>query len=294
MRVTDRMTFEGAQTRTARSREALERANKEIASGVRVDTPWSDPGAAGFILSQTGNLERLAATRKTTEQAVQELEAADTALASMGDALSRARELATQLSNPTYNASQRSAAAQEVRGLVQSLLAQANVKFNNRFLFGGDKDGSAPFDANGNYLGDTAVRQIEIAPGIFQDVSIRADVALKGASGGVDVLGEVESLAAALETNDVAGVQATLAGLEAGVSQVASARVQSGTIVNVLESVGAAAMATSTSLASARSKIQDADLVDAGTRMALAQRSLEATLQSSAQSFRLTLLSYLR
>jgi len=225
---------------------------------------------------------------------VQELEAADTALAAMGDVLSRARELATQLANPTYNASQRSAAAQEVRGLVQSLLAQANVKFNNRFLFGGDKDGSAPFDANGNYLGDTAVRQIEIAPGIFQDVSVRADVALKGAGGGVDVLSEVEALAVALETNDVAGVQATLTGLEAGVSQVGSARVQSGTIVNVLESVGAAAMATTTSLAAARSKIQDTDLVDAGTRMALAQRSLEATLQSSAQSFRLTLLSYLR
>ncbi|MBM4378221.1 MAG: flagellar biosynthesis protein FlgL [Deltaproteobacteria bacterium] len=294
MRVTDRMTFEGAQTRTARSREALERANAEIASGVRVDTPWSDPGAAGFILSQTGNLERLAATRKTTEQAVLELEAADTALATMGDVLSRARELATQLSNPSYNGSQRSAAAQEVRGIVQSLLAQANVKFNNRFLFGGDRDGSAPFDANGNYLGDTAVRQIEIAPGIFQDVSVRSDVALKGAGGGVDVLGEVESLAVALETNDVAGVRATLTGLEAGVSQVASARVQSGTIVNVLETVGAAAMATSTSLAAARSKIQETDLVDAGTRMALAQRSLEATLQSSAQSFRLTLLSYLR
>jgi len=294
MRVTDRMTFEGAQTRTARSREALERSSTEIATGVRVDTPWSDPGAAGFILSQTGNLERLAATRKTTEQAVQELEATDTALAAMGDALSRARELATQLANPTYSATQRAAAAQEVRGLAQSMLAQANVKFNNRFLFGGDKDGSAPFDAAGNYLGDSNVRQIEIAPGIFQDVSIRADVALKGVGGGTDVISEVEALAAALETNDVAGVQGRLAGLEAGVSQLASARVQSGTIVNVLESVGAAAMATSTSLAAARSKIQDADLIDAGTRMALAQRSLEATLQSSSQSFKLTLLSYLR
>lgn len=294
MRVTDRMTFQGAQTRTARSREALERANTEVATGVRVDTPWSDPGAAGFILSQTGNLERLAATRKTTEQAVLELEAADTALAAMGDALARARELATQLANPTYTAAQRSAAAQEVRGLSQVLLAQGNVKFNNRFLFGGDKDGTAPFDAAGTYLGDTNVRQIEIAPGIFQGISIRADVALKGAGGGTDVLAEVEALAAALEVDDVAGVQASLSGLEAGVSQVASARVQSGTIVNVLESVGAAAMATSTSLASARSKIQDVDLIDASTRMALAQRSLEASLQSSSQSFRLSLLSYLR
>lgn len=294
MRVTDRMTFEGAQARTARSREVLERANTEIASGVRVDTPWSDPGAAGFILSQTGNLERLAATRKTTEQAVLELEAADTALAAMGDALSRARELATQLANPTYSAPQRAAAAQEVRGLSQSLLAQANARFNNRFLFGGDKDGSAPFDSGGNYLGDTSVRQIEIAPGIFQDASIRADVALKGAAGGTDVLAEVEALAVALETNDVSAVQATLTGLEAGVSQVASARVQAGTIVNVLDSVGAAAVSTSTSLAAARSKIQDADLIDAGTRMALAQRALEATLQSSSQSFKLTLLSYLR
>lgn len=294
MRVTDRMTYEGAQSRTARSRASLDRATGEIASGVRVDTPWSDPGAAGFIASQTANLERINATRKTAEQAVQELEAADTALGSVGEALSRARELATQLSNPTYSATQRSAAAQEVRGLAQEVLAQMNVRFNNRFLFGGDKDGSAPFDSTGAYVGDSGIRQIEIAPGIFQDVSVRADVAIKGTNGGADVMATLDALAAALETNDVAGTKATLAGFEAGIGQVAAARVQAGTIVNVLDAVSAAAVSTSTSLATARARIQDVDLVDASTRMALAQRSLEATLQSSAQSFQLSLLTYLR
>jgi len=169
-----------------------------------------------------------------------------------------------------------------------------NVRFNNRFLFGGDKDGSAPFDSTGAFLGDSGIRQIEIAPGIFQDVSVRADVAIKGTNGGSDVMATLDALATALETNDVAGTKATLAGLEAGIGQVAAARVQGGTIVNVLDAVSAAAVSTGTSLATARARIQDVDLVDASTRMALAQRSLEATLQSSAQSFQLSLLTYLR
>ena len=73
--------------------------------------------------------------------------------------------------------------------LSQQIVQLMNTQVAGRYIFGGTKDSAPPFDASGNYVGDGNVRQIEIAPGLLQASSIRADVALKGTGGGIDVFG---------------------------------------------------------------------------------------------------------
>ena len=290
MRVTDSMIFDRANVSIGRARSLEEAASAEASSGLRVRHPGDDPGAAGLVVGQSLNENRLATLSSTIGRAADELQSADNALDAVSSALSRARELTVQLSNDTYSASERSAAANEVNGLMKTVVAAMNTQMGKRYIFGGTQDTTAPFDAAGNYLGDTNVRKVEIAPGVLQDASVRGDVALKGVGGGVDVLASLQALSTALTANNVTAVRASLTPLDAGISQVSLVRTQAGSNVTVLDAAGAAANSAKLQATTAKSHLQEADTIESATKLSLAERALDAALSASAKTFRLTLL----
>lgn len=293
MRVTDRQIFEGAQARLGTARARAEAATQEASTGLRVIHPGDDPAAAGQIAARRLDATRHDAIRGAADAANDELASTDGALDAVGAALSRARELAVQLSNPTYSAAQRASSAAEIDGLFETVVAQMNTRVGQRYVFGGFKDGAPPFDAAGVYQGDANVRQIEIAPGVRQAVSVRADVAISGVGGGADVLATLKALSTALTTNNVANVRNSLTGLDAGIVQVASARAQVGSAEAVLDATSAAGRAASDDAATAISHLAEADTIASASKLALAQRALDAALTASAKSFQLSLLDKL-
>lgn len=293
MRVTDRLLFENAAKHTAAARERFEAASREAATGLRVQHPEDDPGAASLMARTIAQAGRDAAIGKALGSAADELQAAETSLDGVSTALSRARELAVQLSNATYSANERAAAAQEVTGLLKDVLGRLNQKVGSRYVFGGFQDAAPPFDAAGTYLGDTGVREVEVAPGVTVPASVRADVALKGVGGGVDVLGTLQNLATALASNNVAGVQGSLDGLDTGIAQVARARAEAGSQLSVMDTARAAAQAARVDGQARLSHLADADVIDAASRLAQAERALDAALTSAARTFRPSLLDKL-
>ncbi|MEW6433354.1 MAG: flagellar biosynthesis protein FlgL [Myxococcota bacterium] len=293
MRVTDRLLFESAAKHAAAARERFEAASREAATGVRVQHPEDDPGAASVMARTIAQAGRDAAIGRALGSASDELQAAETSLDAVSAALSRARELAVQLSNATYGANERAAAAEEVTGLFKDVLGRLNQKVGSRYVFGGFQDAAPPFDATGAYLGDTGVREVEVAPGVTVPASVRADVALKGAGGGVDVLGTLQSLAAALAANNVAGVQGTLDDLDTGIAQVARARSEAGSHLAVMDAARNASLSAHVDGQTRLSHLADADVIDAAARLAQAERALDAALSAAAKSFRPTLLDKL-
>lgn len=293
MRVTNRMLSDNAAKYAGAARERFEAASREAATGLRVQHPEDDPAAASLMARTIAQAGRDGAIDKALGAASDELQAADTALDGVGTALSRARELAVQLANATYDANQRAGAAEEVNGLIKDVLGRLNQKVGSRYVFGGFQDAAPPFDAAGAYLGDTGVREVEVAAGITLPASVRADVALKGVGGGTDVLATLQALATALSANNVAGVQASLDGLDAGIAQVARARSEAGSHLNVMDTARAAAQAAKTDGQATLSHLADADVIDAATRLTAAQQALEAALSAAAKTFQPSLLDKL-
>lgn len=294
MRVTDSMMYGLAIRDGGKARERLEAATTEASSGAKLVHPGDDPAGAGLVSLDRGAAARLDAIREVARRASDELAAVDSSLGDVANGLIRARELAVQLSSAGYDAAQRAAGAAEVRGLVASAVATLNARVGSRFIFGGRADGAPPFDAAGNYLGDPGVRQVEIAPGVLQDASIRADVAVTGAGGGTDVFAALGALAAALDANDPAAVAATLADLDAGTEQLSVARGEAGAAMSTLDAAVAASRVAGDAARERIAGIADADAVEAASRLALAQRALEAALTATASSFRLSILDDLR
>jgi len=294
VRVTDSLVFQSAIRSTGSARERAQRAMEVASSGSRVSHPGDDPAAAGMIEAFGMSTVRLDAVARNAGLAHSELQAADSALDGIGNALSRARELAVSLSSAGHGAAERGYGAAEVGQLLAEVVARANTRFGNRFVFGGNRDGAAPFDAAGNYLGDAGVRQVEIAPGVLQDASVRADVALKGAGGGLDVLAALQALQAALAANDEAGIRATLPALETSIGQLAQARSEAGLGMDAFATATEAAKIAATDEKTRAAHLGEVDLIESSIQLTQTQRALEASLSASAQSFRLTLLDYLR
>lgn len=294
MRVTDRMLYDRANRDGGAARTRLEAAIARASTGQRLVHPADDPAGAGLVTLHQAAASRAESIMAAAQQASDELSAVDSALNDVTNGLARAREMAVQFASAGYTAAQRATAAGEAQSLIDRLVASLNTRVGNRYVLGGTLDGTPPFDAAGNYAGDAGVRRIEVAPGVLQDASVRADVALKGAGGGVDVLTTLGQLVTALRTNDQAGVQATLTGLTAGTDQVAVARSQAGNQMAAFDAAAEVNRAARDDATVRSAHLTDADVIDANSQLALAQRALEASLTATASGFRLSLLDYLK
>jgi flagellar hook-associated protein 3 FlgL len=293
VRVTDKMIFEGANKHSSRAREEVQDAGREASTGIRVQHPWDDPAASSAVINLRSSAKRMETIGDMAQRASDELNAADQALDGMNFVLSRARELAVQFKNDTYAPADRAAAATEVEGLLAQTLSFANAKFGGRYLFAGFKDDTEPFDATQTYYGDAGIRQAEVAPGQFEDSSINGGAVFKGVGGGVDIFATLSALKTALSTNDLASLTGSISAVDGSIDQVVQGRARAGTGVNVFDTANAAAQVAVEAHSTAASKRTDADVVASATRLAYAQRALDAALTASAKTFELTLLNKL-
>lgn len=293
MRISDSSIFDNARRQAAAAREAASSAQEVLSAGTRIQHPGDDPAGAGLIVAFSMSSERLLAISKSTAAASDELAAADGALDSVSNSLARARELAVQFSNAGYSASQLAMGADEVKSLIAQVIAGLNTRFGNRYIFGGTKDDQPPFTDTGLYQGDPNVRQVDIAPGVKQDASVRADTAFKGVGGGVDVLGTLQRLQQALEAGNASAVQAALNDLDTSVTQASTARSQVGVYMNVLDTASSANKIASGEDDTRAKKQGEVDLAQASIELASTQTALQATYSAVAQSFKLSLLNFI-
>jgi flagellar hook-associated protein 3 FlgL len=293
MRVTDKMIFQNAAANAAKSRDRAQTALEQVSTGMRVVHPGDDPTVAALMVRGQQTIDRMSAIGQNASRAGDEVDAADSSLQSLTDVLARARELAVQMGNDSYSAADRQGAATEVDGLVQQAVTLMNANVNGRYIFGGNKDQTAPFDTAGNYTGDTAVRQVEVAPGVLEDSSVRADVAVKGVGGGVDLFATLQSLSTALKTNNGDAIRGSLTDLGTATTQVTSTLAQVGSMGDAFAIAQTLAKSTSDATTKNVANQSESDVIESSSQLALANSALNATLTAAAQSFNLSLVNKL-
>lgn len=294
MRVTNRMLYEAAQAQTASARDRVHQATERFTTGQRVVHPADDPAAASIIVSHRAAIERYETIDRAVERADEELQIADGALQSSSALLARARELAVQFGNDSYSASQRAVAATEIRGISAQLIQLANTDVAGRYIFGGNIDNAPPFSALGVYSGDTAVRQVEVAPSLLLNSSVRADQVFKGVGGGVDIFAVLSTVATAMDANDGSGIRASLTSLESSSDQVATALTEIGSMLQSLSSSRTISMAAKDSVQRVLLSEGEVDTFEAASELANARQALEAVLMASSKSFNLSFLDFMR
>jgi flagellar hook-associated protein 3 FlgL len=244
--------------------------------------PSDDPAAAAAARRENERIARAEATMRAVDAGRAALEAADGALDAVSSVLVRAREIAVQASNATISAADRASAAQEIASLRDEVIRLGNTEAAGRYVFAGYLDETPPFTTAGAYVGDGAVRQIEIAPGVVASTGVSGSGAF-GTSGGTDILAALDALRVALETNDVPTVVASIDTVEAGHDQVIQARASVGALLGTLQVATAAAERTRDRAIATRDRLVGADTMEALSDLVRAQQALEVAVQVAAQ-----------
>ncbi|HZX23613.1 MAG TPA: flagellar hook-associated protein FlgL [Woeseiaceae bacterium] len=169
MRISTAGMFRASLGQMQELQSALARTQEQIASGKRLLAPSDDAIGAARSIELRELSSRIEQFDRNGNLAQSRLSVEEQALASAGDLLQRARELAVQASNGTQSNETRAFIATEIRQLKDQMIQIANTQdTTGRYLFSGYSDKVQPFSATADgavYNGDEGQRFVEIAEG---------------------------------------------------------------------------------------------------------------------------------
>jgi flagellar hook-associated protein 3 FlgL len=137
MKVATRTIYENIAANLFKSAEKLQSLNESASSGKRITQPSDDPVGAATVLDIQTVLGALAQYKTNISGADSQLKASESVMTSVNDLLTTAKELAAQMSNETYSAQDRRAAASQVENLTEEIRQLANTQLNGSYLFSG-------------------------------------------------------------------------------------------------------------------------------------------------------------
>lgn len=202
MRVTQQtmslQVMEGLQAAYQR----VARAQEMVTSGRRINHLSDDPIGATRAFRLRGFEDSLAQYQRNIDNSKPFLEQADAVLEDVVSGLTRAKEIALAMVNDTNSAVERQAGATEIHQIFLQILAEANTKVEDRFLFGGFLNGSAPFAVGASrveYAGDSGQISVQTSPTGLLPINLLGSEVFQGAGvvggqGIFDVLQDLEAV----------------------------------------------------------------------------------------------------
>ena len=229
---------------------------------------------------------------RNIDSASSKVSAQDTALASAGDLIQRANELAIEGANGTLDASQRQAIGAEVSQLTEAMAQDASAKVGDEYIFSGFRVDRAPYQVTGpgqvgTYQGDHGVVLARVGSGSTMQINMAGDAVFQPA---LDALtkGEREMIVTTTSAaNKIGQIQTAL-------SALTQARATVGARANRLDGAKTSQQALVTSNQSLLSQLEDTDMPSAITELTKRQTTYQATLAVTAKVMQTNLLDYLR
>jgi len=270
---------------------ALDTARREASTGLRVSRASDDPLAAAGVMQSASGLRALEQYRRNLETARARLDLEDSVVDQLGNALTRAKELAMSQAGSTASGATRAAAAKEVARLAHFARDLANTQFAGSYLFGGQYADRAPF-VDGVLDPDrppSGALRVEAGARLFLETGHSAQELFLD-TGAVDGL---DGLAGALEANDPGAIRNVMAGLDGAFDRVQNLVGDLGARMNQVDVALSNLDSLEVNLQTFRSSLEDADLAEAVTRLVERQGALEAAMLSNSKILTLTLTDYL-
>ncbi len=181
MRVADKMAFNHVNRNISRNRSEMADLQDKAATQKKVNKPSDDPLAATRVLGFRTEEKVSSQFIKNINVARAFLEFTDQSLSETTEALSRAKELAlSQSSDASTNTEARKAVAEELSQMLSQVVQIGNRKLGERYIFGGYRTETQPFDKHGNYGGDDGQMQLQIQKDAFVPINVSGDKVFLG------------------------------------------------------------------------------------------------------------------
>ncbi len=187
MRVTDKMAFNQTTQNLSKNRSEMSELQNQAATQKRITKPSDDPAAAARVLISRTEERGSKQFIKNINSARSFLEFTDQSLSELTDSLMRAKELAIQQGNDAgASADTRRTVAAEVSQLYSQAVQIGNRKLGEKYIFGGFRTTTPPFDISGEYKGDDGDMKLQINKDAFVAMNISGDKVFLGEGLGDD------------------------------------------------------------------------------------------------------------
>ena len=276
---------------------------REMSSGKAITKPSDDPYAAGRAISLRSELAGIKQHERNVEEAQGWMTVTSTALSQITDMAQTARQLVVQGSTDTLPQASRNAIADQIDQLIAGMKQEANATYDGRYVLGGSKTNTPPFDAtvtsggtpNDAYSGDAATQLREIGPGVTLAVNVRGDEVLGGTSGsGGNMLAVLRDVSAHLRSGDTAALGTTdLKAVTGQIDNLLAVQARVGAGMNRLDTASSRLAEVEESTTSMLTNTEDADMAEVITNYSTQQAVYQSALNAGARIIQTSLLDFL-
>jgi len=282
----------------AQTQQQVNTDEQEIASGLSVNEPSDNPGAAALLVENAGQTSEADQFERSIGSIQGEIQSADSTLDSVTTALQQAISLGTEGANGTENAADRAAIVVQIQGIQSQLLNLANLTYQGNYVFAGTATQAAayvldPSSPSGvTYQGNTGVNRVRVGSQITLQTNLPGSQ-LFSASGG-NVFQSIQDLITSLQGGNTASIGTAVTEVGDASSYLSEQSVFYGNALDQLTSQQTYLASDTTELAQQETTIGGADLPNVISNLTTSQTSLQATLEAIAQTESTNLFQYLK
>jgi flagellar hook-associated protein 3 FlgL len=295
----------------------------------RIQKPSDDPIGNVELLSIRSQLVDANQYMRNASFAKTNLEFTETALDELTEILTKAKEISIGQASDIYNPEIRASVAKEIAQLKNQALAISNRRLGNRFIFGGYKTLSRPFNEDGKYQGDQGKISLEVNKDFFLPMNLNGkEVFYSNSSGKIktenlrpeeidstleqdvirgpansqnaeqveeaNIFNNLASLENALLTNNPDIIQDLLEVIDKDIDHVVKLRTEVGSILNSVNGAENAIENRKLQSETYKSRIEDADVAELFSDLSRQQNALNASYKASSTLLNKSLLDFVR
>jgi flagellar hook-associated protein 3 FlgL len=290
MRVTQSLSYRNFLSNVESLNERMETASQQVSTGKKLVHLKDSPTGSAELVDLRSELGQIDQYRSNADNGSFMLNITDSALNSVYNLLTDIFTNGSEAANNSTGPEVRAGVVQAIRAMRDQIFSLANLESRGRYIFAGSRVTAAPFTMAGDtvtYQGDTEVNTIDIGDGV------RVKENLIGSTVFEPIFNTINTLLTALENNDESGIKIALSQFGKTFSGLSQARAEAGVELSKVQDIQYDHDTRETAIRTRQSRVEDANLAEAITRMNQLQTALQATLSAQSMVQRQNLFDYL-
>lgn len=282
----------------AKTQEAQDVALQQMSTGRRVNLPSDDPAAAAAMVQNGVRSDLVDQYTQNISSIISLMNTADASLSAVVAQVTQAISLGVEGATGTISDANRQALAQQVQGIRDMVLAQANASYRSSFVFAGTASAAAPYAADPQsasgyrYNGNGGVNSVSVGDGQEIATNIPGDRIFQHP--GADLLGSLQGLIVALQNGSSTAIADATTQLRGAFDYLGQQRVFYGNTINRLAAQDTFLRQDTINIQAEQNALVGADLSKVAIAFSQAKTAHDATLAAAARVLPTSLLDYLK
>ncbi|WP_239255917.1 flagellar hook-associated protein 3 [Listeria ilorinensis] len=269
----------------------LAKYQTQVSSGKKYEKISDNPSATAQILSYNHLLSQLSREKSDVDEAQSLLTSADTALSGMNKTMMRINNLLLQAVNGTNDEKNLKQTAQEIKGLLDSMISLANTDDDGRYIFSGSNTTVKPFTVDP--LTDKIIYQGTTTPKNFQVTDTHEVEVYHNGDVFTDMFQNIQEIVKTMEAGDIDTLRDLQGKHTENVNVVTDLMATVGGHKTAITSYNDLLANRVIDYTERRANVEEVDMPKAVSDLNRSTMAFQAALQSSIMVQKLSILNYM-